>query len=445
MSISPLDNRLHAGLLGDPAVAELLGEVAEIAAMIGVERALAETQTRLGIIPAEQGRALAAALSQAKVEPETLSAGLARDGVAAPALLAALRPQIPIEAAAWLHWGMTSQDLTDLALVLRLRDVLDLFDHRLLGLIGQLSTLARAHVDTPCLARTRMQAASPTVFGLKVAQWMAPLVRHRERIAQLRPRLLAVQLGGAAGNLSAFGDLALPLMDALADHLALSRAEPWHKGRDRIEELGSVLAMIATSLGTIGADLALLAQSEVGEVGFAGAGGSSTLPQKQNPVLAEILVGLGRFAAGQAGVLHQAGIHANERDGAAWALEWLALPPLVLATGAGLLRASEAIASLRVDAARMQANLDATRGLVLSEAANFALAMHMPRPAAAALVKQAVEATLDSSGHLVDHLAQLTDAPVDWQALRKGDDMLRPARALAARLIAAVDISLKGG
>ncbi|MCA4910696.1 MAG: 3-carboxy-cis,cis-muconate cycloisomerase, partial [Methylobacterium sp.] len=186
----------------------------------------------------------------------------------------------------------------------------------------------------------------------------------------------------------------------------------------------------------------LLAQSEVSEAGFAGAGGSSTLPQKQNPVLAEIVQSLARYAVNEAGALLQAGLHLNERDGAAWTLEWLALPPLVATTGAALLRADEMLGALRVDAGRMRANIEATRGLVLAEAASFALAGHLPRPEATALVKNAVEATLGSDRSLLDHLAAMTEVPVDWAAVARAEAMVAPARALLDRLIARAEASL---
>jgi 3-carboxy-cis,cis-muconate cycloisomerase len=180
----------------------------------------------------------------------------------------------------------------------------------------------------------------------------------------------------------------------------------------------------------------------VSEAGFAGAGGSSTLPQKQNPVLAEIVQSLARYAVNEAGALLQAGLHLNERDGAAWTLEWLALPPLVATTGAALLRADEMLGALRVDAGRMRANIEATRGLVLAEAASFALAGHLPRPEATALVKNAVEATLGSDRSLLDHLAAMTEVPVDWAAVARAEAMVAPARALLDRLIARAEASL---
>jgi 3-carboxy-cis,cis-muconate cycloisomerase len=443
MSLSPLDSALYRGLLGDPEIAVLLSDEAEIAAMIRAESALARVQTRLGIIPADAGALLSRHLDQITIKPEQLAAGVARDGVVAPALVATLRAALPNEVANWLHWGVTSQDVQDIALILRLRDVLALFDQRLRGLIAELARLARASSDLPCLARTRMQAAAPTLFGLRIAQWFAPLVRHRERLREMRPRLLAIQLGGAAGNLSAFGPRALDLMDALADELGLSRAEPWHTGRDRFEELAGWLAMVASSLGTIGADIALLTQGEVAEIRIAGSGGSSTLPQKQNPVLAEVLVSLARHAATLAGGAHQAGIHINERDGMAWTLEWLTLPQLVATTGTALCRARDLVGSIQIDARRVQANLDATHGLVLAEAASFALAAHMPRAEAAALVKQAVEAATRAGGHLLDHLAKTAPTGVDWEGLRQDAAGLDPARALLERLQEAASASLR--
>jgi 3-carboxy-cis,cis-muconate cycloisomerase len=445
MSASPLDSVLFSGLLGDPEIAALLSAEAEIAAMIQAESALATVQARLGIIPAQAGREMSAHLAKIRIAPEKLTAGVARDGVIAPALVAALRSTLPPDLAQWLHWGMTSQDAQDIALVLRLKKALALLDGRLEGLIRDLARLAQNGSDLPCLARTRMQAAAPTLFGLRVAQWFAPLIRHRQRLVEFRPRLMAVQIGGAAGNLAVFGEQALPLMDAVADELGLTRAEPWHSGRDRLEELAGWLAMVASSLGTIGADVALLSQSEIGEIRLAGAGGSSTLPQKQNPVLAEILVSLARQAATLAGGVHQAGIHVNERDGAAWTLEWLTLPQLIATTGAALKRAHDLVGAIQIDTDRVHANLEATHGLVLAEAASFALAARMPRAEAAAIVKKAVEANSRDQGHLLDHLAAIAPAGADWDALRQDGAGLGPARALLERLLALAAASLTAG
>lgn len=442
MAALAFDSALYAGLLWDPETSQLLGDGAEISAMIRVEKALASVQGRLGIIPADDARLLMAALDQVFLDAGALGEGMKRDGVAAPALVMELRAQIGEPFANWLHWGATSQDIADLALILRLKQILMLFRDRLDGLIRALAVLAREHRQTVTLARTRSQHAAPTLFGLKAANWLQPLLRHRARIEALVPRLGVVQFGGATGTLAALGAQGIAVMDALAGELGLEPATPWHAARDRIEECAALMATIATSLGRLGADFVLLAQSEIGEIGFTGAGGSSTLPQKQNPVVAETLVALGRFAATQIGAIHQAAIHVNERDGAAWTLEWLALPPLVAATGSALLRAGEALEALRVDPARMLANLEATRGLVLAEVASFALSAYLPRGDAQRLVKEAVAAVLNGGGHLFDEIAARTEAPVDWNALRAPLAYLSTAQALIDRILAEVETTL---
>jgi len=436
MALSLFQSPLHAALLGDHQVGALLSDETEIAMMIRIEAALAKVQGRLGVIPQAAAAAIVAGLETITIAPETLAQGMGKDGVAAPALVAALRRSLPEEAAPFLHWGATSQDIADTALVLRLQAVFELFDARLDRLIVALAALARRHRATPCLARTRTQQAAPTLFGLKAAQWLAPLARHRQRLEDMRPRVLCCQSGGAVGTLAAMGEAGIGAMDALADDLGLARAVPWHKGRDGIAEAASLLAMISASLGMMGADMLALAQSEVSEIRFEGAGASSTLPQKQNPVLAEMLVALARYAASEMGGLYGAMIHQNERDGAAWMAESLSLPGLMLATGSALLRAEAALQTLVVDEARMTANLAATRGFVFAEAAGFALSAHMPRAEALALVKKALIEAEARGETLFDALARLSTAPVDWKALADPLQQLRPAQLLIDRMLA---------
>lgn len=432
-----LDSALYGGLLGDPETARILSDAAEIAAMVRVEKALARVEADLGIIPPEAATGLIVALDAAFVDPGALAADFERDGMIAPGLIGQLKQSIPPEIADYLHWGATSQDVSDLALVLRLAEVLDLFASRLETVIAALADLAEAHRETVSVAHTRGQQAAPTLFGLKCANWLQPLLRHRTRLREMRPRLLAVQLGGGAGTLQAFGDRGIAVMEALADELGLARAEPWHSARDRIEEFASLLAMIAASLGRMGADFMLLAQNEIGEIAFVGAGGSSTLPQKQNPVIAEILVALARHAAGQAAALHYAAIHPTERDGAALTLEWLALPALIGTTGTVLLKAEQALGAIRPDAARMRRNLEATRGLVLAEAASFALAQRMPRREAMALVKQAAARVAQEGGTLMAALETLVGPDAGLEALSDAMGGLGSARELIDRIVKA--------
>ncbi|MEE8213900.1 MAG: adenylosuccinate lyase family protein, partial [Alphaproteobacteria bacterium] len=378
-----------------------------------------------------------------ELDPAALAPGTASAGVPVPALVAALRAAVGAEAGAYVHWGATSQDLMDSGLVLRLRAVLDALDGRLVGAIETLAALAQEHRGTVMAARTRSQQALPTTFGLKAAGWLLPLARHRERLAQLRPRLLAVQFGGGAGTLAALGEDGVEVMEALATELGLAiPPAPWHSQRDGIAELAAWFALVTGSLGKIGEDLVLLAQSEVGEVttrgGPGGGGGSSTLPQKTNPVAAEALVTLARFNAGLLTPATEALLQAQERGGAAWALEWLTLPQMAAATGAALRLAAAALDGLVVDTARMAANLEASNGLILAEAASFALAGHMPRPEAQALVKAACAEAAESGRHLMDVLAEMSEAPLDWAGLKDPAGYLGAADALIDRILASL-------
>ncbi len=436
MSVSALQSVLYAALLSDEETAAHFSDVAEIGAMLSVEGALARVQGRLGIVPAEAARRIASTLDTLAIEPAALGAGTASAGVPVPALVKIAREAVGGDAGAYVHWGATSQDIVDTGLVLRLRPVLELFETRLAVLIERLAESIATHRDCVLAARTRSQQATPTTFGLKVAGWTAPLVRHRRRLRELRPRLLVVQLGGASGNLAAFGSQGAAVMDGLAAELGLeSPPMPWHTQRDALAELAGWLSLVSASLGKLGQDLVLLAQSEVGEVRPGSGGGSSTMPQKANPVAAEILVTLARLNAGLVANAHQAMLQEHERGGAGWSLEWLTLPQMTIATGAALAHADRLLDSLVVDSGRMALNVERSNGLILAEAATFALAEHMPRPRAQALVEAACQDALSLDRHLVDVLAQLTDAAVDWEGLRDAASHVGVAPELARRVL----------
>jgi 3-carboxy-cis,cis-muconate cycloisomerase len=353
------------------------------------------------------------------------------------ALVAALREAAGDEAASWVHWGATSQDIVDTALVLSLREVTTLIDNRLADLVRALLATARRHAATPMLARTRSQAAVPTSFGLKAAGWAAPLQRHRARLAELTPRLLVIQLGGAAGTRSVLGDAGAAVSSALARELGLGDTPlPWHNQRDAFAELAGWFSLVTGSLGKLGQDILLLAQSGIEEV-QAGDGSSSTMPHKANPVSAELLVALARHNANLLAEVHQALVHGQERDGAAWSGEWLALPQMAVGAGAALSHATRLIDELAVDRDRMAENLAATNGLALAEAAAFALTRHMPRREAELLVKSAAQSAGADGGHLLDHLARTTDAAVDWDALKDPDTQIATAVRMLEDYLAA--------
>ena len=436
MAVSPFDSDLAGALLSDTAAAARFSDAAAIAAMLRVEAALARVQGRLGVIPATAADRIAAAAESLEVAPRDLAPAMAAAGVPVPALVRRLRAAAASPAANYVHWGATSQDIVDTGLVLRLAPLTDDLDRRLARLIAAFSDLARAHRRTLVTARTRGQAATPVSLGLKIATWLAPLGRHRRRLAELRPRVLVVQFGGAVGSLAVLGADGPGVMEALARELGLAApAGPWASQRDGMLELGGWFALVSGSLGKLGQDLILLAQSEVREVRPGPGGGSSTLPHKANPVAAEMLVALARLNAGLLGTAHQAAIQEHERGGPGWTLEWLTLPQMAVATAAGLRHGLAIAAGLELAPERMAANLARDPGLTLAEAALYALRRHLPGAEAEALVAAACARAAAGEGHVVDLLSAETDLDLDWAALKDPANQLGAADVLIDRIL----------
>lgn len=438
--VSAYDSRILGPLFRSAESALDLSDAAFVGAMVRVEVALARAEAGLGVIPTEAADAIAAAAPGFQPDLDALGRGTEAGGVPTIAFVAQLRAHVGGEAAAWLHWGATSQDIIDTAFVLQLRPILDRIDRRLAATAAVLAALADRHRGTVMAARTRFQQALPTSFGLKAAGWMLPLLRCRQRLAELRPRLLAVQFGGAAGTLAALGGQGVAVMQALADELDLEcPATPWHSQRDGPVELASWLSLVTGALGKLGQDFVLLAQTEVGEAAEAGdgRGGSSTMPQKANPVSGEALIAAARLNASLAGAVHQAQLQEHERGGPGWQMEWATLPQMLATADGALERAEALLGRLTVSAERMRANMDPGTGLMMAEAASFALAAHMPRPQAQDLVKRACGVALAEGRHLADVLAETSDAAVDWPALKDPASYLGSADALIDRALAA--------
>ena len=328
--------RLLAALAGDSEIEALLSDAAQVAAIVRFEVALAQAEADAGVI----GPAAAVAITEAGAsfvpDWDGLVAGMARDGVVAPAFVEQLRAVIGEPYAADLHRGATSQDAVDTALILQLAKIIPCVVDRLAQLEAALTILDHRFGASRLMAHTRGQAALPFTVTDKIRTWSAPLARHREALIAMQPDLLVIQLGGPIGDRSGFDGKADTVATALAARLGLGVAPAWHSARDRIITLGARLAALSGSLGKFGADIALMAQSEVGSVALAGSGRSSAMPHKANPVAAETLVALAQQAAGLAGTLNLTMIHENERSGSAWTLEWLTLPRLIVSTGASL-------------------------------------------------------------------------------------------------------------
>ncbi len=347
MTFSAFDHPILGALVGDAEAAKCFSFEADLAAMLAFESALAGAQAALGLIPAEAARRIAETCSDFAPDAGRLAAGVARDGVVVPALVAMLRVAVGEPHAAFVHRGATSQDVMDSSLTIRLKPVCALMESRLAALIETLRRLAARDGKVPLMARTRMQRALPITAADKLRAWRKPLERSLVRLAELKPRLLVVQFGGpvgARGDLDGKGEA---VAAELARRLDLRAAPCWHVERDNLAEFAAWLGLVAGSLGKLGQDVALMAQNEVGEVRLAGGGGSSAMAHKSNPVAAEILVALARFSAGQLGTHFQALVHENERSGAAWTLEWLTLPPMVAAAAAALRHAATICHGLR--------------------------------------------------------------------------------------------------
>lgn len=327
---------LLSALAGDPESEALLSDQAQLDAMLAFERALAEASAEAGFISEAAASAIGAAIDGFAPDWAGLEAGMAQDGVVVPALVKQLRSRVAEPHGAALHKGATSQDVIDTALMLQLARVFDLYEARLSALIDRLAALRAECGPIELMAHTRMQVALPTTWGAKLASWAEPLQRHLRALIAMRRSLLVIQLGGPVGDRGSFEGHGDAIAAAMAKRLDLGLATPWQAQRDPVVALGNLLALIAGSLGKMGMDVTLLAQNEVGAVRLAGGGGSSAMAHKSNPVNAEVLVALARQCAGLSGTLYQALVHENERSGAAWTLEWLTLPPLLVSTGASL-------------------------------------------------------------------------------------------------------------
>ncbi|MBV2184406.1 MAG: 3-carboxy-cis,cis-muconate cycloisomerase [Rhizobium sp.] len=337
----------HSRLLADEEVADLLGGPADIAAMVAFEGALAKVEASLGLIAAGHAATIREALERFKPDMERLADATLRDGVPVPDLVAQMRAGIGPQTAPFLHFGATSQDVIDTALALKLKPVLALLKRRLDTVDTHLATLIDRFGSEPLMARTRMQAAIMISVGDRLRVWRGMLAEIAATLPAMTDRLLILSLAGAAGTAEKFGDRIGPLRVALAAELGLSvPAGVPHADRDRIADFGSWLSRLTGALGKMGMDIALMAQNGVGQIALSGGGGSSAMPHKQNPVLAEVLVTLARYNATQLAGLHQALVHEQERSGSAWTLEWLILPQMIEAAATALSHATVLLASV---------------------------------------------------------------------------------------------------
>ena len=414
MTIGLLQSTVFGDLFGTAAMRDVFGEPALFRNCAVVEAALARAQARLGIIPGDAAAAITQ-VADAIVgggEPldfERLKRETANVGFPILPLVRQLADRAG-EAGRWLHWGATTQDILDSAVVLQIRDGLALIESDLATLRNRLAALAKRHRNTPMPGRTFFQQALPVTFGYKAAVWLSAFDRHTERLAEVKKRVLQVQFGGAVGTLASLGsgDAALRTTAELARELGLKEpAVTWHVARDTIAESVQLLALLGGSLGKMAEDVMLMSATEFGEAGepfVAGRGASSTMPQKRNPISCGMIVAAARALRQQAGLVLDAMINTFERDAAAWHLEWIAVPE-AFGYAAGALNQSVFLAGgLVVDTGGMEKNLGLTHGLIVAEAVMMGLAPQLGRNEAHHLVTEACSNALERNRPLFDVL-----------------------------------------
>ena len=410
MSVNPADSAILGDLFGTEEMRRLFGDRQRLAAMLQVEAALARVEARRGIIPQEAATAIATAASVDNLDLAAIAASTGIVGYPVVALTKQLGQAAGKEAARWVHWGATTQDILDTSLVLQMRDGLILVERDLRRIVAALADQAVLHSETVMAGRTHLQHALPVTFGYKCAIWLQPLLDHLDRLHALEPRLLRVQFGGAVGTLSSLGDKGRAVVEGLAEELGLAAPDaPWHVARDGIVEAAGLLALITGSLAKLATDMILLMQTETGELNepyMPGRGGSSTMPQKRNPIASEYVVACARGVHALVPLLYNAMAGDHERSTGPWQSEQLALPQIfVLASGA-LFHATVIAEGMQVDADRMRKNLDSTGGLIMAEAVMMALAGELGRGAAHALVEHACGKAIAEHRPLIDVLAE---------------------------------------
>ncbi|RZN17398.1 3-carboxy-cis,cis-muconate cycloisomerase [Bradyrhizobium sp. Leo121] len=446
-SLSPL----LTPMLSSAAMRAVCDDAACLQNMLDFEAALARAEAAVGVIPNAAAGPIGAACKAESFDAPALAEAAVRSGNLAIPLVKALTAEAAKaskEAARYVHWGATSQDVIDTATMLTLRAGIDVLLAQLDRAITGFAKLAREHRDTAVVARTWLQHALPMPFGLKLAEYAASLHRSRRRLQRLRREALALQFGGAAGTLAALSDKGMAVAEKLAQELGLPLPEaPWHTHRDCIADIASAFAIVCGSCGKIARDVSLMMQTDVAEAfepSGEGRGGSSTMPHKRNPVAAATALAAATMAPNLAATILAAQVQDHERSAGPWHAEWPTLPTLMLVTSGALAATVELAEGLEVDAARMRVNLDATKGLIMAEAVSMALAEKLGKSEAHHLIEAASKKAVAEQKHLRDVLK--SDPRITAQlAADRIENLFEPmsyqgaSQALIDRLLASLE------
>jgi 3-carboxy-cis,cis-muconate cycloisomerase len=428
-----LDSAVFRDIFTTPAMRAVFSDENRVQKYLDFEAALARAQAKLKIIPQEACEEIVKHCDAKEYDMAKLKEATERIGYPVLPVVQQLVKLCKDGLGEWSHWGATTQDITDSATVLVMREALDIIEKEIDGIADALAALAKKYRDTPMAGRSNLQQAVPITFGYKVATMLAGFERHKERLAQLKKRLLVVEFGGAAGTLSSLGQDGLKCQEELARELKLGQpVATWHTVRDTIAEVGCFLGLVTGSCGKIAFDVKLLMQTEVEEVYepfHEGRGSSSTMPQKRNPISSVYITAQAGIVKQLVAALLEAMVEDHERATGPWEIEWIVLPEIFMLAAGALAQTRFVVSGLQVNEKKMRDNLDITKGLIMSEAVMMGLGPTLGRNKAHDMVYDVCRSVVKTGRPLIDLLVE--DKEIGKHATRAQlEKMVDPANYL---------------
>jgi 3-carboxy-cis,cis-muconate cycloisomerase len=445
MPSSLIDSSIFRDIFSTEAMRRVFSDENRVQKYLDFEAGLAKAQARLGIIPKDAGEEIVRHCDASEMDFAKLKTQTERIGYPVLPVVQQLVGLCKDGLGEWCHWGATTQDITDSATVMQIREGLALVEADLNGIADALAHLARKHRDTPMAGRSNLQQAVPITFGYKMATLLAAFERHKQRLKELKSRVLVGEFGGAAGTLSSLSGRGLETQAELMKELNLGQpAIAWHTVRDTIAEVGCFLGLVTGTCGKIAFDVKLMMQTEVEELFepfHEGRGSSSTMPQKRNPISSVYITALTSVVRQQTAALLDAMVEDHERATGPWEIEWIVLPEIFCLSAGALAQTLFVLNGLQVDEKRMRSNLDITKGLIVSEAVMMGLGPYLGRQYAHDLVYDICRKVVATGRPLVDLLAESAEITkhLDRAALAKLCDpanYLGEAGAMVDRVLA---------
>ncbi len=410
MAASIIDSIIFQGIFSTDEMRQVWSDENRTQKYLDIERALAKVQGKLGLIPQDAADEIMSHCQIGNIDMLKLRAQTERIGYPILGVVSQLNALCKDKLGEYCHWGTTTQDITDTATALLIREGLALVEGELVAIADALAKLAKDHRDTPMIGRSNLQQAIPVTFGYKMAGLLSAILRHQERLAQLRPRVLVGEFAGAAGTLASLETGAMETQAGVCAELGLGQPLiAWHTIRDCIAEVGAFLGLVGGTLGKLSMDVKLMMQTEVSEVFepyHHGRGSSSTMPQKRNPIASCYIHASISVVRQHAAALMDAMVADHERSTGPWEIEWIVLPEAFCLIAGALKQSRQVLEGMEVDVARMRSNIDMTHGLVMSEAVMMGLGPYIGREYAHDLVYDICREALKQKRHLLDLLCE---------------------------------------